>query len=294
MLGKDLDLIPAGGNDTFMLAARLELKASIRITGEGVIIDGGSADPAIKIEGGTATLLSLTIQNAPGAAIQCETGELAARRIFIQNGKDNGHDAAIISGQTCTIGIDESVVIGNKRGALDIVSAPEQKFLVHNSVFANNTGGPAVKLNGSGSFVYNTVVDNQSTNSTGGVVCQNEPSLDMNILANNEGTTAMPDVAPAPPPKPDAPPPPPQFTGCDIGKSYAGYNVNLNFAGGNNAFTAWHLTQFSPTTVVNIADVQCDDPTNPTHDIDDKLRPAHSRCDMGADECDSCYQTAGF
>jgi hypothetical protein len=293
--GKVLDLVPSGSNVTFKLTSTVELKSSIRITGEGVIIDGGTADPAIKIEGGTATLLSLTIQNAPGAALQCETGGLSARRIFIQNSKDNGRDAAIISGQTCQVSIDESVVVNNARGALDLVSANELKYLVQNSVFANNSGGPAVTLNGMGSFVYNTVVDNQAKDTTGGIVCQNGPTLDMDIIADNEGAAADPmQLAPAPPPKPDATPPPPQFTGCDVGRSYTGYNVNFEFLGGSNAFTHWHLTQFSPTTVVNIADVKCDDPANPTHDIDDKLRPAHNRCDMGADECDSCYQTANF
>jgi hypothetical protein len=123
------------------------------------------------------------------------------------------------------------------------------------------------------------------------VTCDGGPELDMNILANN--SVNMLGAKPAP----DAgPPPPPQQTGCDmaIAHGYTGYNVELaflrEFPVNYNAFSAYHLTQESPTDVVNIPNVICNNPA--LHDIDDTLRPAHNRCDMGADECSDCSQTS--
>jgi hypothetical protein len=108
-----------------------------------------------------------------------------------------------------------------------------------------------------------------------------------------------PAVAPLKPPVdagPPPPPPPPQQVGCDmaIQHGYTGYKAELAFlyeiSLNVSPWNAWHLTQDSPTDIVNIPNVRCDDPAK--HDIDDTARPAHNRCDMGADECDNCTQTS--
>ena len=297
--GKILRLVPAGGNNKFSLTATLDLHGNIRITGEGTVIDGGAADPAIRISSGQVTFDTIAIQNARGAAVSCQKDSLAAKRLFVQTGKDNGADAAIKILPGCTFTLDESVVYMNGHGALDVASS-ESPYFVHNSVFANNSGAPAVVLNGPGRFEYNTVVDNKAESGTGGVTCAGAPSLDMNILADNSLVSMPPVAEPPPPPIDAAPPPPPQQVGCDehSGHGFTGYQVDLRFAGGNNPFTKWHLTPLtlvsegSPTSVVNIPNVDCSNPTDPVHDIDGLARPAHNRCDMGADECDTCYQTS--
>ncbi len=300
--GKILRLVPDSSGSKFSPTATVKLPGNIRITGEGTVIDGSQANPTFQITSGQDAFDNLSFDNMSGTAIACMSGSLTAKRIYIHDGRTS-NDPAFTSMPNCTIALDESVIYKAQHGALDIAAGDDTGFLIHNSVFASNSGGPAVVLSGKGVFEYNTVVNNSAPTSTGGVTCSGEQTLDMNILANNDvDMPTTPAVAPVGPPK-DAgappPPPPPQQVGCDmtIVHGYTGYKAELWFEwevslSTPSAWDAWHLTEASPTDVVNIPNVTCDDPANPKHDIDDTARPAHNRCDMGADECATCTQTS--
>lgn len=292
---KVLRLVGDSTGVTFHLAAPLTLSQDVRISGvststlaQRIILDGGGRTDAIVVSGGQVTLDDVYITGAKGSAIDCTGGTFVARRLWIHDLQDDDDtkNAALRSSASCALTLDASVVSGNKHGAIDVSGASGTPFEVSNSVFFGNDGGPAVLLHGNGRFEYDTVVENHAVSGTSGVSCTNAGGvrLDMNILVNNKldnpptksnGNNKPPSVLPAP-----------QFDGCDTEHGFTYDSVDMQFAGGDDPFTAHALTRMTPIYPVNISNVSCQGML----DIDQQARPAHSRCDMGADECADCTQ----
>lgn len=289
---KVLRLVGDNSGLTFHLTAPLSLSQDVRISGistnnveSRIAIDGGGLADAIVVSGGHVELDYLNVTGAKGSAISCAGGAFVARRVWIHDLVDDGANAALRASQSCALTLDASVVTGNKHGALD-VSGGGTPFEISNSVFAGNDGGPAVTLHGNGRFEYDTVAENHGASGTSGVQCQNAGNLrlDMNILVNN--TVDKPPTRDNGNGKPPTTLPTPQYANCDVEHGFTYDNVDMKFAGGSDPFTAHALTRFTPIYPVNISNVNCQG----TLDIDQQPRPAHSRCDMGADECADCTQ----
>ena len=284
--GKVLRLVPSGANYTFSVGAVISLAANIRISGPSdpdpnkrVTLDGGGlSGPMIKISGGTVELDFLNLTGVQGTALQCSTGTFTARRLYLHDLQARGTDAALTAATACSLLLDGVVIDGNPHGAVDVSGSAETPFEIRNSVFANNAGGPAVTLRGNGHFEYNTVVGNRAHDTTSGVSCVDTTAvlLDMNILANNTLEVG--------PTKNGKPTPVPQLDGCRTDHGYSHDVVDLRLAGSSDPFLTYSLTPFTPLDVVNVSNVSCAGLT----DIDQAARPAHARCDMGADECSNC------
>jgi len=292
---KVLRLVGDASGVTFHLAAPLALSQDVRISGVStsvvasrIVLDGGGRPDAIAISGGRVELDYLDITGAKGSAITCAGGAFVARRVWIHDllPDDDAKTAALRASQSCALTLDSSVVSGNKHGAIDVSGASGTPFEVSNSVFFGNDGGPAVALQGNGRFEYNTVAENHGASGTSGVACQNAGNLrlDMNILVDNK--VDMPPTRDNPGGKPPTTLPTPQYASCDIEHGFTYDNIDMKWAGGGDPFTAHALTRFTPLYPVNINNVSCQGML----DIDQQPRPAHARCDMGADECADCTQ----
>jgi hypothetical protein len=289
--GKVLRLIGDSTGLTFKVANQITLASDIRISGVSgtdpstrIIINGNNLDPVFKITTGRVELDYVVITGAKGTAIACTGGKFTGRRLHIHDLVDDNSSPAFSAAAQCDLTLEASVIMGNKHGAIDVSGSSDAPFGIRNNVFAKNLGGPAVTLHGNGRFEYNTVADNRGKDGTSGVLCSQADgvTLDMNILANN--ALDNPPTQPGQGNKPPTVLPAPQYQGCTLEHGFSDDNVNLQFAMGNDAFTQYSLTLFTPLSVVNISDVVCAG----LSDIDMALRPAHARCDMGADECANC------